>query len=132
VRAIEDRLIALRKAFNETDFAMVGICSNDARRYPDDSAEKLKERSLLKSYSFPYVLDTDQTVAKAFDAVCTPDLYLFDKDRMLFYHGQLDDNWQNEKLVKKQDLKDAITAILLGQSPPSDQKPSLGCSIKWQ
>jgi len=132
VQAIEDRLIALKRTFDVKDFEIVGICSNDAKRYPDDSKEQLKKRWLEKSYGFFYLHDADQRAALAFDAVCTPDFFLFDQKRQLFYHGQLDDNWQHPTNVKKQHLKEAIQAILTDQPPPPDQKPSMGCSIKWK
>jgi peroxiredoxin len=132
VRAVEDRLIALKRAFKVADFELVGICSNDPINYPEDSAPKLKQRWLEKDYGFPYLVDVDQTVAKAFGAVCTPDLFLYDHDRRLFYHGRLDDNWQDATKVKKHDLKEAIVGILEEQKAPADQKPSMGCSIKWR
>lgn len=131
VKAIEDRLIALNRAFTPKDFSMVAICSNDSKRYPDDSPDSLKERWLKKGYGFPYLVDLDQTVAKAFGAVCTPDLFLFDEHRQLFYHGQLDDSWQDPSKVTRQDLMEAIVAIIDGKAAPKPQKPSMGCSIKW-
>lgn len=131
VRAIENRLIALKKSFEASKFEIVGICANDPKKYPDDSSEALKRRWQEKGYGFPYLVDRDQTVAKAFGAVCTPDLFLYDQKRKLFYHGQLDDNWQDETKVKVQSLKEAIEAILAGGEAPKDQKPSMGCSIKW-
>ncbi len=132
VRAIEDRLLALRRAFLVKDLQVVGICSNDAQNYPDDSAEELLKRAQEKNYGFPYLVDDDQTVAKAFDAVCTPDLFLYDQDRRLFYHGQLDDNWQDASNVEHEYVKDAVRAILANNKAPADQKPSIGCSIKWK
>ncbi len=132
VRAIEDRLIALKKSFSLKDFAMVGICANDFEEYPDDHPQKLKERAIEKNYGFPYLVDNAQTVAKAYGAVCTPDLFLFDQKRQLFYHGRLDDNWREPAKVKNQDLKQAIEAILQGSLPPEHQEPSMGCSIKWR
>lgn len=132
VRAIEDRLIALKKAFKVSDFEIVGICSNDAKNYPDDSPVALKERWHSKAYGFPYLVDQAQTVAKAFGAVCTPDLFLYDQKRTLFYHGQLDDNWQEPDKVKDQSMKRAIMAILAGEKAWVEQKPSMGCSIKWR
>jgi peroxiredoxin len=132
VRAIEDRLLALKHRYAVKDFAMVGICANDSENYPSDSVLELKKRWQEKKYGFPYLIDKDQTVARAFGAVCTPDLFLFDHARQLFYHGQLDDNWQYEAKVIKQDLKEAIDAILNDNPPPKDQKPSIGCSIKWR
>lgn len=132
VRAIEDRLIALSRAFKKTDFSLVAICSNDSEKYPADNSSNLKKRWEEKNYGFTYLVDVDQSVAKAFGAVCTPDLFLFDQARKLFYHGQLDDNWQDENAVKSHDLKNAINAILDGKSPPKVQKPTIGCSIKWK
>lgn len=130
VKAIESRLIALRRAFDEKDLSMVAICSNDSAAYPADSKPELFKRWQEKNYGFPYLIDADQNVAKSFDAVCTPDLFLFGNEK-LFYHGQLDDNWQNESQVKHEYLKDAIKDILLEKAPQKDQKPSIGCSIKW-
>jgi peroxiredoxin len=132
VRAIEERLIELRRLFSLKDLAMVGICSNDANKYPEDGKEALKKRWHERNYGFPYLLDKDQTVAKAFGAVCTPDLFLFDQDRSLFYHGQLDDNWQEPLKVNEPFLKNAINDILQRKGPPQQQKPSMGCSIKWK
>jgi hypothetical protein len=131
VRAIEDRLIALKRAFSTTNFDCVLICSNDAKKYPDDSPEKLAERAREKCYDSIYLIDQDQTVAKAFGAVCTPDLFLYDASRRLFYHGELDDNWQDENKVTKTSMKNAIQRILDNKEPPEEQKPSMGCSIKW-
>lgn len=132
VRAIEDRLIELKKSFKQGEFEIVGICANDAKNYPDDNRDALLKRWREKNYDFPYLIDEDQTIAKAFSAVCTPDLFLYDKNRALFYHGQLDDNWQDASKVKHESLKEAINAILTNQKPPSEQKPSMGCSIKWK
>lgn len=131
VRAIEDRLIALAHSFSTRDLQVVGICSNDAKNYPDDGKLPLRKRAEEKDYRFPYLLDEDQSIARAFDAVCTPDLYLYDHHRKLYYHGQLDDNWQHADQVTHQFLKDAVHGILRGDAPPQDQKPSMGCSIKW-
>lgn len=132
VRAIEDRLIKLAHSFSPRDCAVVGICSNDAKNYPLDSQDELKKRAFEQKYGFPYLIDTDQSVARAYGAVCTPDLFLFDSQRKLFYHGQLDDNWQNAALVSRQDLKEAIEKLLKGEKAPSGQKASMGCSIKWK
>lgn len=132
VKAIEDRLIALAKRCEQRGIAMIGICSNDPSTYPDDRKEALFERWQKKHYGFPYLLDEDQSVAKAFDAVCTPDIYLFDQKRQLFYHGRLDDNWKEEEKVHHHELEDAINDLLSGKAPPADQKSSMGCSIKWR
>lgn len=132
VRAIEDRLIALRKAYGASDLAMVGVCSNDASKYPDDSRDALRLRWEQKGYGFPYLIDDDQSVAKAYGAVCTPDLFLFDGARKLFYHGRLDDNWQEPSSVIKHDMREAIDAILHNKPLSIHQMPTIGCSIKWK
>lgn len=135
VKAIESRLIQLfnmfadRKAPNgESRVAFVGISANDAERYPEDSFEKMK----LKKYPFPYLFDETQEVAQAFGAVCTPDFFLYDKNMKLAYRGRLDDSWQDEALVKSRDLAGAIESLLQGMNPNREQKPSMGCSLKWK
>jgi len=110
----------------------VGICANDAVGYPDDSFDNLKKRWQAKGYGFPYLHDEAQTVAKAFRAVCTPDLYVYDRDRKLAYHGRLDDNWQQPTRVTKREMKAAIDALLAGGKPAENQVASMGCSIKWK
>jgi peroxiredoxin len=132
VRAIEDRLLRLSRAYDQKSLQVVGICSNDSLNYPDDSKESLLARWQLKNYGFPYLLDVDQDVARAFDAVCTPEFYLFDEARHLFYHGRLDDSWHDEKMVKTEDLKDALERLLAGKDAQEKQYPSQGCSIKWR
>lgn len=132
VRAIEDRLLALRHEFSRDVLAMVAICSNDFDQYPDDRPEVLRQRWQEKNYGFPYLIDEDQSIAKDFDAVCTPDLFLFDQQRELFYHGELDDNWQEPTRVSRRSLSNAIQALLKNEQPPVEQKPSMGCSIKWR
>ena len=119
VKAIEDEFLALSKAFRPEDLQVVAICSNDASRYPQDSPEALLTHWNEKQFGFPYLLDTTQEVAKAFDAVCTPDLYVYDGDRKLYYHGRF------------QELGQAVRDLIAGKSPPVTQMPSLGCSIKW-
>ena len=132
VRAIEDRLIALSKAYSAHDLQVVGICSNDFETYTEDAPAKLLSRSLEKKYGFPYLVDETQSVARAFNAQCTPDLYLYDEHRRLFYHGRLDDSWKDPAKVTKEELKEAIEAVLEGRPPPKDQSPTMGCSIKWK
>jgi thiol-disulfide isomerase/thioredoxin len=131
VKAIEDRILNLAKSFAENPIQFVGICSNDPTDYPEDSPEQLLKRWNEKNYEFPYLIDSDQHVAKAFGAVCTPDIFVFGRDRKLKYRGRLDDAWKNPNQVRKQELRDAIEAILQGEEP-STQNPSMGCSIKWK
>lgn len=132
VKAIEDRLIALSKAFMVEDIQVVGICSNDAAAYPEDAPEALLKRWEQKDYGFPYLVDESQEVAKAFGAACTPDLYLYDQNRTLYYHGRLDDNWKDASSVAREDLKNAMMALVRGELAPSNQKSAIGCSIKWK
>src|SRR5580704_10944760 len=129
VRAIEDRLIDLRRSYSHDKLFMVGICSNDAKRYVLDSKNELLKSWQEKNYGFPYLIDEDQTTAKNFDAVCTPDLFLFDQEKKLFYHGALDDNWQDAKKVTREYMKEAIDAINHKRPALLEQKPSIGCSI---
>lgn len=131
VRAVDDRINHLAKQFSRK-LAVVAVCSNDAEAYPDDSFESMEVRSIEKGYVFPYLHDPTQETAKAFGAVCTPDFFLYGKDRTLAYRGRLDDNWQDPAAVKQEDLRLAIEALLRGEKPHGRQKPSMGCSIKWK
>jgi len=132
VKAVEDRLIELDRQYRPRGVQLVGVCSNDAETYPDDSFEKLAERWRGKGYGFPYLHDESQDVARAFGAVCTPDIYVFDRDRNLAYRGRIDDSWKDPSKVTRHELAEALDALLAGGRPNADQKPSLGCSIKWR
>jgi peroxiredoxin len=131
-QAIEDRLLELFRDYQDQSFRFVAISSNDARTYPDDSFENMKKRARDRGYRFPYLYDEDQSVARAFDAVATPDLYLFDRDRRLAYHGRLDDSPRDPSKVKRRELREAVDALLSGSRPDTQQHPSIGCSIKWK
>ena len=131
VQAIEDRLIALQRDYAPRGVQLVGICSNDPTDYPDDRPDRLLARWRAKGYGFPYLIDTGQGVARAFKAVCTPDMYVFDREFRLAYHGRLDDDWQHPTKVTRQDMRAALDAVLAGQPVPTEQPPSIGCSIKW-
>lgn len=132
VLAVEDRFIALRQHFEKEAVQFVGICANDPTDYPADAPKALHERATEKGYGFPYLIDDTQEVAKAFNAVCTPEFYVFDAQRQLTYHGQLDDNWKEPEAVTEAPLKTAIQAVLDDQPPLNNQRPSMGCSIKWR
>lgn len=132
VQAIEDRLIALGHHFAASPVRIIAISSNDADRYPADSFDKMKERATEKRYPFPYLYDESQDVAEAFGAVCTPDFFLYDSEMKLAYRGRLDDSWKDASLVQHEELKAAITALVQGQRPSLEQKPSMGCSMKWK
>ena len=101
VQAYEDRIIAIQKDFEEKGLAVVAVNSNDDSQYPDDSFENMKKRASEKHFNFPYLRDEDQSLAKAFDASHTPEIFLFDEERKLVYHGKIDDNWKDEKAIKK-------------------------------
>src|SRR5262249_10739218 len=101
VQAVEDRIVALAREYGAKGVQVVGICSNDPTSYPEDAPAKLLARSRAKGYGFPYLVDEAQDVARAFDAVCTPDVYVYDRDRRLAYHGRIDDNWQDASKVKR-------------------------------
>jgi|TARA_Y100000310_G_scaffold76291_2_gene72777 peroxiredoxin len=130
-KAVEDRLIVLGNDYqNQTDFVL--ISSNEIENFPDDSPEKLAERHRAKSYPFPYLFDESQEVAKAYSAVCTPDIFLYNKDRKLKYRGRLDDNWKEPDNVTREELRMAIDAVLSGNEIDFDQVASMGCNIKWK
>jgi peroxiredoxin len=132
VKAVEDRIIALQRDYHKKGVQLVGICSNDPTDYPDDRPESLLKRWREKEYGFPYLIDETQEVAKAYDAVCTPDIYVYDKNHKLAYHGRIDDSWEDADKVTRRELREALDKIIAGQSPAADQKPSMGCSIKWK
>jgi thiol-disulfide isomerase/thioredoxin len=131
VKAIEDRLITLGKDLSQEKINVVAICSNNDAKYPDDSFENLKKRAEEKNYSFIYLHDVEQTVAKKFGAVCTPDYFMFDGDLKLQYRGRLDDNWKEADKVTKRELYQAALD-LKNHRPLAPQTPSMGCSIKWK
>jgi len=132
VQAIEDRYVTLANDYPGQSVQFVGICPNDPEHYPDDSLENLHQRWADKGYGFPYLQDISQDVARAFGAVCTPDLYVYDQQRKLAYHGQLDDNWGDAYGVTREDMREAIDALLAGNRPAAQQRPAKGCSIKWR
>ncbi|MBI5405104.1 MAG: thioredoxin family protein [Candidatus Kerfeldbacteria bacterium] len=108
----------------------VAINSNDATAYPDDATDKMMDRQY--AYPFPYLRDETQEVARDFGAVCTPDIFVFDRNRHLQYRGRINDNWKEPARATSHDLKDAIHAILRGERPGMEQQPSMGCSLKWK
>jgi hypothetical protein len=131
-KAVEDRLIALQHELGPRGLSTVLICANDPTEYVEDAPEALRARAEEKHYPFPSLVDEDQQVARAFDAACTPDPYLFDGTGRLVYRGRIDDNWKRPAAVTRHELKEAIEAILAGRPVSSTQHPSLGCSIKWK
>ena len=132
VKAVLKRLIDLQNEFSNRGVQLVGINPNDATRYPDDSLDNMKIIAKEKKISFPYLIDPSQKTAKKYDAVCTPDLYVYGKERKLLYRGRIDDNWEHPEKVTRQDLKLALENILSEQLVANEQIPSMGCSIKWK
>jgi peroxiredoxin len=131
-KAIEGRLLDLHRDYAKMGFQFVAISANDAVTYPEDSFDNMKKRAQERGYGFPYLYDESQAVARAFGAVCTPDLYVFDRERKLAYHGRLDDSPMDASKVKRRELCEAVDALLAGKTPSSAQNPSIGCSIKWK
>lgn len=133
VKHIAEALKAFADDHREKGLALVAVNSNDAENYPDDSPDKMAEEVKARGYHFPYLFDEDQTVAKAYRAACTPDFYLFDNEHKLVYRGQFDDARPgNDAPVDGRDLRAAADAVLAGRQVPTEQKPSLGCNIKWK
>lgn len=113
--------------------AIVAINSNDVRAYPDDSPENMKKLAKAEGWKFPFLYDETQEVAKVYRAGCTPDFYVFDRDRRLAYRGQLDDSRPGNRVpLTGRDLRAAIDAVLAGKPVAGEQKPAVGCSIKWK
>lgn len=133
VKHIRKQLSSVTAEYVGKGIAVFAINSNDFANYPDDSPEKMRIEKKDQSYPFPYLLDESQEVAKAYDAACTPEFYLFDADRKLVYRGQFDESRPNNKIaVTGTDLKNAMNALLAGKKPDADQRPSIGCNIKWK
>jgi len=133
VKHVREELSRLGRDYMNRNVAICAINSNDTDNYPGDSAENMKREAETWGYSFPYLLDTDQSVAKAYRAACTPDFYLFDASRSLVYRGQLDDSRpSNDVPVDGGDLRTSLDAVLSGTPVSEQQKPSIGCNIKWK
>lgn len=132
VKHVRDELAKIGKDYVEKGLGIVAISANDITTHPADSPEKLKQMAQSLDLNFPVCYDATQEVAKAYTAACTPDFFLFDGDRKLAYRGQLDDSRPgNDKPVTGKDLRAAIDAVLAGEAVDPDQKPSIGCNIKW-
>ena len=133
VMHIRPSLADLAKKYQARGVAIVAINSNDSESYPDERPEKMAEEIERAGYTFPYLCDESQEVARAYQAACTPDFFLFDRNRLLVYRGQYDDSRPgNEQPITGADLSAALDAVLEGRPMPSEQKPSMGCNIKWK
>ena len=130
---IREGFVQLVKDYQKRGVGVVGINSNDTTQYPDDSPERMAEDARDYGYTFDYLFDETQQVAKAYGAVCTPDFFLFDADHKLVYRGQMDDSRPNGDIpVTGADLRAALDAVLKGRPVPAEQRPSIGCNIKWR
>ncbi len=133
VKHVLGGMIELIKKYQDKGIAVVGINSNDVENYPQDAPEVMAGIAAQKGFTFPYLYDETQQVAKVYHAACTPDFFIFDKDRKLFYRGQMDDSRPGSSIdVTGADLRAALDALLQGKQPPTEQKPSMGCNIKWK
>jgi peroxiredoxin len=133
VQHIRAGLAAFARDYQAKNVGVVAISANDVAAYPEDSPARMKAEAKAAGYTFPYLFDETQAVAKAYRAACTPDLYLFDGDRKLVYRGQFDDSRPgNGRPVTGGDLRAACDAVLAGRTPAAAQKPSIGCNLKWK
>lgn len=133
VKHVQTELAAIGQDYSENGLGIVAISSNDVANYPNDSPENLKKMAEDLNFNFPVCYDATQDVAQRYTAACTPDFFLFDRDRTLVYRGQLDESRPSNGIpVTGQDLRAALNAVLSEQPVTSDQKPSIGCNIKWK
>lgn len=133
VKHVADELARLGKTYQDKGVGVVAISSNNVETHPDDSPQKMAGEARMRGYTFPYLYDETQNVAKAYSAACTPDFFLFDADKRLVYRGQLDESRPgNEKPVTGRDLRAALDSVLEGKPVRGDQRPSMGCNIKWK
>lgn len=132
VKAYEDRMIELARAYQSNGVPFVLINANDPVNYPDDNFEAMAQRAQEKDYPFPYLQDETQEIAKAYGAERTPEVFLFDGNLALQYHGRIDDNYEDPNAVQQTYLKDALEAVLNNQTPPVQTTDPVGCTIKWK
>ncbi len=130
---VEEGFVDFAREYAGKGLQVLAISANDAENYPQDGPDEMKARANTQGYSFPYLFDEDQEVAKAYRAACTPDLFLFGPDRTLVYRGQFDGSRPGNGVpVTGEDLRAAADAVLAGEAPTQDQRPSMGCNIKWR
>lgn len=130
---IHDTLLKVASHYQKKGIQFIAINSNDVKKYPDDSPEKMKKLAQQSGFSFPYLFDETQNVAKAYDAACTPDFFIFDKHLHCVYRGRFDESSPGRNTpVTGEDLTNALDAILAGKPVNAQQKPSMGCNIKWK
>jgi peroxiredoxin len=131
VQAWEGRMIAIQRDYADRRVRLVAVNSNDASRYPDDSFDEMRSRAARIGFNFDYLHDEDQSLVRALGAERTPEVFVFDRDRRLAYHGAIDDN-RDDRAVSQKYLRDALDALLAGREPAVTETPPVGCSIKWR
>jgi len=132
VQAYEERIIKIQQDYADKGVVVVAINSNEDVNYPDDSFENMKKRAAEKNFNFPYLRDEDQSVARAYDATHTPEIFLFDENRKLAFHGKIDDNWQEPDKVQSHYLHDSLDELLAGKEISVPETFTIGCTIKWK
>ena len=133
VKHVREAFVAFAREYQDRQLAVVAINANDAATHPADAPTRMREVAAQFVYSFPYLYDESQAVAKAYRAACTPDFFLYDAERRLAYRGQFDDSRPGNDLpVTGADLRAATDAVLSGEPVPAEQRPSIGCNIKWK
>jgi peroxiredoxin len=132
VQAYEGRIKQIQEDYKDKGVMVVAINSNEDKNYPDDSFENMKKRAVEQKFNFLYLRDEDQSVARAYDATHTPEIFLFDKERKLAFHGKIDDNWQEPGRVQNHYLKNALDELLAGKQISVPETFTIGCTIKWK
>lgn len=132
VKAWEDRMVQIQADYAEQGVQFLAINANDTVKYPADSFEAMKVRAAEKGFNFPYLFDESQQIAAAYGAQRTPEVFVFDADRTLRYHGAIDDNYEDPAAVQRPYLRQALDAILAGKTPAVSETPPVGCTIKWK
>ncbi len=132
VQAYEGRMIDIQNKYKKKGVHLMAINSNDDVTYPDDSFENMKKRASDRNFNFPYLRDSDQSIAKAFDATHTPEIFVFNKNYKLVYHGKIDDNWQEPDKAVNHYLEDALDELLESKEISVPETYSIGCTIKWK
>jgi peroxiredoxin len=131
VQAWEDRMSAIARDYADRGVRVVAVNSNDAEHYPADSFDEMRARAASRGFAFDYLYDEAQAIPRALGAERTPEVFLFDRDRHLAYHGAIDDN-RDEYGVQQQYLRPALDAVLSGEDPPVSETPAVGCTVKWR
>lgn len=132
VVAYEPRMVALANEYGARGVDFIAVNANDATRYPDDGLQPMKARARERGFPFPYVRDDSQALVRVLGARFTPEVFVFDEERKLRYHGRIDDNHRDLAQITSHDLKNALDALLSGKEPPTAETTAFGCSIKWK